>query len=216
MHLGDFEYDAVIFDCDGVLADSEPAWALAEADLCAAFRVAYTPEVAALTTGAGLEEAVALMLASAGDGVDLPRANDLMRDLANSLVPQSVQEIADARQCAMRLGSLVPVGVASNTEQPLLDRVLEGIGLAGVLQTVVSASDVAAPKPAPDVYLLAAERLEVRPGRAIVVEDSPTGAAAARAAGCLVVGFGENAPDADFVAPDHQALLKLLAGTDSF
>jgi len=175
LRLKGTDYHAVVFDCDGVLVDSEHAWGLAEAALCDAFDVEYTAAVASQTTGVGLKDAVSVLLAAAQHPVDLSYAYQLMRDLAEAHVPPATHPIPDAQRVVQLLGSLLPIGVASNSEQPLLDRILAKIGLADEFHAVVSASEVDAPKPAPDVYVLSAERLEVHPHHTIVVEDSHTG-----------------------------------------
>jgi len=83
----------------------------------------------------------------------------------------------------------VPKAVGSNAEPANIDFVLERLGLAPYFQVRVDGSQVDRPKPFPDIYLLAAERLAVRPGNCIVFEDSPTGVAAGVAAGMRVVGI---------------------------
>ena len=81
-----------------------------------------------------------------------------------------------------------PVALASNAERPNIDFVLDRAGLRPYFQVIVDGSQVARPKPAPDVYLRAARELGVPPRHCIVFEDSPVGAVAARAAGMRVVG----------------------------
>ena len=82
-----------------------------------------------------------------------------------------------------------PVAVASNTPGRLLRGALACAGLAGEVEVVVAADEVAEPKPSPDVYLRACELLGAPPSRSIALEDSPTGVAAARAAGMFVIGI---------------------------
>jgi len=83
----------------------------------------------------------------------------------------------------------VPKAVGSNAEPANIDFVLEGLGLAPYFQVRVDGSQVQRPKPFPDIYLLAADRLAVKPANCIVFEDSPTGVAAGVAAGMRVVGI---------------------------
>jgi beta-phosphoglucomutase-like phosphatase (HAD superfamily) len=90
----------------------------------------------------------------------------------------------------------MPRAVATSTRAPLAQRKLEAAGLLGYFDVVCTSSDVAHPKPAPDVYLLAAERLGVSPAQCLVLEDSPTGVRAALAAGMTVVQVP------DLLAPD--------------
>jgi beta-phosphoglucomutase len=81
-----------------------------------------------------------------------------------------------------------PVALATNAERPNIDFVLDGAGLRPYFQAIVDGSQVARPKPSPDVYLRAARELGVSPEQCIVFEDSPVGVAAARSAGMRVVG----------------------------
>lgn len=80
------------------------------------------------------------------------------------------------------------LGVASNSGRDWVEAVLEAAGFGGRFEVLVTADEVAAPKPAPDVYLRAAELLGSPPSETIALEDSPPGAAAARAAGAYVIG----------------------------
>ena len=82
-----------------------------------------------------------------------------------------------------------PIGLVSNSPLPFVERSLEIVGFEAIFDTVVSGHEVAAPKPAPDPYLEGCRRLGVEPRpRVIALEDSPTGVAAARAAGLTVIG----------------------------
>ncbi len=100
--------------------------------------------------------------------------------------------------------ALYPVAVASNTPSRLLRGALACAGIASLFEVVVAADDVTEPKPSPDVYLRACELLGAEPSRSIALEDSPTGVAAARAAGMFVLGVpsfpGVTLDAADIVA----------------
>lgn len=190
------EVTAVVFDFDGVLVDTAHGWAVAEAALCSAYGVEYTAELAGLTHGVGIEDATAVLTQDALSGRDLAAAVVLMRRLANLHVPTGARALTAAHDALALIGRHVPVAVASNSERELLVLLLEATGLAELVGTVVSASDVAAPKPAPDVYLAATDRLGSPPHTTLVVEDSSTGAAAAAAAGCPVAYLAPDTPGA--------------------
>jgi len=111
----------------------------------------------------------------------------------------------------------VPVAVASNSTRAILDRKMAAIGLGDVLQTWVSANDVAEGKPAPDIYEEAVRRLGVAPEQALAVEDSPAGSSAAEAAGMVVLGapHGHDEPLRSHYLVDSladPALTQLLRG----
>lgn len=204
------QIEAVVFDVDGVLLDTAAGWARTEEAFCAAHSVTYTPELAAGTHGTGLEDSVAVLTAGAPEQVDPAAAAELMRRLAEEHVPSDARPLEDTLEVIERLRERLPVAIASNSERPLLERLLEASGHAALVDVVVSASDVAAPKPAPDVYLAATERLGVSPAATLVVEDSATGAGAALAAGCAVVHF---APDDD-TPPLPQAVATIRGHRD--
>jgi len=101
------------------------------------------------------------------------------------------------------LKARTPVAVASNTPGRLVRGALACAGVAELFEIVVTADEVAEPKPSPDVYLRACELLGAAPAKSIALEDSPTGVAAARAAGMFVIGIpsfpGVTLDDADLV-----------------
>jgi beta-phosphoglucomutase-like phosphatase (HAD superfamily) len=86
-----------------------------------------------------------------------------------------------------RIGAVWPLGLASSSNRPLIEAVLEVTGLAPLFRATVSSEEVERGKPAPDVYLEAARRLAVEPRRCAAVEDSHSGIRAAKAAGMRVV-----------------------------
>lgn len=197
--LDDHPVEAVVFDFDGVLADTAHGWAVAEAALCAHYGLAYTQELAAATHGVGMDDAVRLLTAGLQPPVAKPEATALMRGLAAQHVPTHLTPMAGASAAVSALARHVPVAIASNTERPLLEQLVAALGLERVVREVVAATDVPSPKPAPDIYREAARRLGAAPEHTLAIEDSPTGGRAAAAAGCLVVAL--RLPDAPTV-PD--------------
>lgn len=218
------DLDAVVFDFDGVLADTGAGWARTEAGMRERYGLPYTPAVAEQTHGVGMLDSVRLLTADAPHPVDEEEALAAMRALAAEAVPAAARPFPGAREAVARIGEYVPVAIASNSERPMLEQLVDRLDLSGLVDAVVSASDVAAPKPAPDVYARAVTLLGADPARTLVVEDSATGAAAARAAGCRVwrlveadghdlgPGLGPHPDDgpAGVGAGDHAALLRRL------
>lgn len=189
LHLDGRRIEAAVFDFDGVLADTAAGWSRAEAALCENYGVDYTDALAAGTHGVGLADAVRALTAAVDPPVVHAEAVERLRDLADRYVPEDVQAVEGGVDAVRALARRVPVAIASNSERPLLEHLVRALGLGDTVSTVVSASDVAAPKPAPDVYREAARRLGAAPERTLAVEDSPTGGAAAHAAGCVVVAL---------------------------
>jgi len=183
--------DAVVFDNDGLLLDTESVWTRAEEDLFERRGLEFTPADKLKLVGTSAEIAGGILerrLAEPG------RAEELLEEL-NALVvaelEHGVEAMVGARELLERLREHgVPIGLVSNSPLRFVKRSIEIVGFQGHFDVVLSAHEVAAPKPAPDPYLEACRRLGVEPGPAVVaLEDSPTGVAAARAAGLTVIGI---------------------------
>jgi HAD superfamily hydrolase (TIGR01509 family) len=176
-------FEAVIFDCDGVLADSEWASAAAWQRTLENHDFQLSAEEFARfigTTDRDLAETFGPRLAIDPELI-LRNANDQLR----AILAGGLRAFDDAVGLLDRLD--VPVAVASNSDRWRLDAVLSAAGLGGRFQVSVGGDEVSQPKPAPDVYLRAAELLAVNPGACLVIEDSPTGIASAREAGMGVI-----------------------------
>jgi HAD superfamily hydrolase (TIGR01509 family) len=193
--------EAVVFDLDGVLIDSEQVWDEARRAL-AAERGRPWPDTASRD-----------MM-----GMSSPEWSRYMHDVVG--VPDSPEEISaevvrrldriyrerlpllpGAVEAVERLADRWPLGLASSSNRELIDLVLELSGLARHFRATVSSEEVASGKPAPDVYLEAARRLEVAPDRCAAVEDSENGILSAKAAGMRVLAI----PNPHF-PPSEQAL----------
>ena len=131
-----------------------------------------------------------------------PLGLELLELVERRLLEESTP-MPGASELVLELKGRVPIAVASNTPSHLVAGALECAGLAGHFDVVVTADQVAEPKPSPDVYLHACELLGVAPSRSIGLEDSPTGVAAVRAAGMYAIGIpsfpGVNLDAADLV-----------------
>jgi HAD superfamily hydrolase (TIGR01509 family) len=181
--------EAVFFDQDGVLVDSEGAWDAARR------------AIVAENGGRWKDGATRAMM-----GMSAPEWSRYVRDeLAVELAPEEISDRVVARLLAgyerslpllpgavdavRRIAARWPVGLASSANREVIDAVLAGSGLAGVFGATVSGEEVAHGKPAPDIYLEAARRLGVDPARSAAVEDSTNGLRSAAAAGMLVVAL---------------------------
>jgi HAD superfamily hydrolase (TIGR01509 family) len=182
--------DAVVFDNDGLLLDTESFWTRAEQDLFERRGIDFTP--------ADKRELVGTSAAIAGGVLEKRlgepgRAAQLIEELNVLVVAElehGVEAMIGARELLRELRRRgTPIGLVSNSPIAFVVRSLELAGFEGHFDVVLSAHEVAAPKPAPDPYLEACRRLGVEPGPGVVaLEDSPTGVAAARAAGLTVIG----------------------------
>ena len=182
--------DLVIFDCDGVLVDSEPITNLVIRDNLARHGLDLPlNEIIELFVGGTM---MGVMTTSRDMGATLPDGwlDEVYSEIFVALeehvsVIPGVPELLDSLD---RAG--IPYAVGSNGPHAKMDITLHRTGLTDRLNgRVVSREDVARPKPAPDVYLTAAKLAGVSPARCVVVEDSPSGARAGKAAGMMTLGF---------------------------
>jgi HAD superfamily hydrolase (TIGR01509 family) len=178
----------VVFDCDGVLVDSEHLSALAEVELLASFGV--TADAHALTHRFIGQTTVQMWRAlQAEHGLALPdNFRDWYEGRMTGIYHASLQAVPGIREALA--GLPVPASCASNSSRRMLREKLAITGLAPHFGArVYAADDVTEPKPAPDLYLLAAARAGVDPAACVVVEDSVAGTRSGLAAGMTVLGF---------------------------
>lgn len=198
---------AAVFDNDGLLLDTEEAWTRAEEKLFAGLGRRFTSEHKRSLIGSSRTLAAVkleAMLERPGEG------EELMDELLALVMEEALRGVAPRPGALDLLGRLsaagVPLAVASNSEREFVERALASAGLlpGGPFAAVVSANDVEHPKPAPDVYLEACNRLGVRPSEAIALEDTTIGVQAAAAAGMFVIAVpyfaGTRIPGAGLVA----------------
>jgi len=182
---------AVVFDCDGVLVDSEPHSAVAWVAALERYGHRATAADVAACTGLGYAATYA-HLAAVDPEVRLPSPEELAPEVQEALAvsfARGLRVFPDAAACVGALAfAAVPLAVASSSRRDRLDLTLAHSGLARYFQVTVAGDEVAHGKPAPDVYLVAAERLGMRPADCLAVEDSGHGAASATAAGMRVIG----------------------------
>jgi HAD superfamily hydrolase (TIGR01509 family) len=181
---------AVVFDNDGLLLDTESVWTRAEQDLFERRGLDFTAAHKRELVGTSAEIAGGILEARLGEQ---GRAGALIEELNELVVAElehGVEAMVGARDLLHTLRQRgTPLGLVSNSPLAFVERSLQIVGFHDRFDVVLSAHEVAAPKPAPDPYLEACRRLGVEPGPDVVaLEDSPTGVAAARAAGLTVIG----------------------------
>ena len=193
---------AVIFDNDGLTLDTEPAWTRAETALFARYGETFTMEHKRELLGtAPVDAAVKLerMLGRPGDELNVELYELVLEEVAAGVEPMPG---VVALLAALRAAG-VPVGLVSNSRRGFVERGLGAAGLGDAFAVIVTAEEVARPKPAADAYVAAAVALGAAPSECAVLEDSPTGLAAGRAAGALTIGvpsFPGMTLEADLVA----------------
>jgi HAD superfamily hydrolase (TIGR01509 family) len=180
---------AIVFDCDGVLVDSE----------IVASRVVATMIGDRVPGGMSFERFMHRFagqktedsLRELADETGAVFPEDFIQQIETAVDEALVAELEPIPDVARALASIdLPKAVASNSQFYRILQSLDRAGIRGMFEgRICSADHVARPKPAPDVYLLAAERLGVAPADCLAVEDSPTGVTAAKAAGMTVIGF---------------------------
>ncbi len=186
--LYSWQPQAVVFDCDGLLMDTEPCWTVAETELFARRGLPFGLEQKAFVIGKSLPAAaagLAELFGAPGAGSDI--AAELL-ELVAEVVGSSAVAMPGARSVVDAAAAAVPIAVASNSPRALLEAALVRGGFTGTFPVSIAADEIDRPKPAPDMYLRACELLRVAPADTLAFEDSMTGLRSARAAGLRVVG----------------------------
>ncbi len=184
-------FDAVIFDMDGVLIDSEPLWRRAEREVFGTVGIELTEANCRLTMGLRTSEVVDYWYErQPWSPADLPTLARRIDSKVAELIESEGEALPGARVLPARLrGEGFQVGLATSSAPLIIDAVLRRLGLETTFEVRCSALDDPRGKPAPDVYLRAAHALGVAPGRCVAIEDSMAGVRSARAAGMFVVAI---------------------------
>ncbi|MBB4702417.1 HAD family hydrolase [Sphaerisporangium siamense] len=198
-------HDAVVFDCDGTLVDTETAWNDAYRDLFARYGVPLDPVARTRLVGlqlAELGEELAYLLGRPAPPEELGRAvYEMVCD--GTTAPGTIVPMPGAVELVTALHGTRPLAIATNTPVEIVTGYLRRAGIHDAFDAVVDFAAAGAAKPSPLPYLRACAELGVHPGRAIAVEDSRNGTVAARAAGMFVVGVPSHPEiglEADLVA----------------
>jgi HAD superfamily hydrolase (TIGR01509 family) len=186
--------EAVIFDLDGVLIDSEAVWGAAREQLVRERGGSWRPEAVRDMMGMSSPEWSRYIHDRLGVAMAPAQiAREVVQRLER-LYRERLPLIAGAREAVEALASRWRLGLASSANRPIIELVLELADMRRLFAVTVSAEEVARGKPSPDVYLEAARRLGAAPSRCAAVEDSTNGLRAASAAGMLVIAI----PNRDF------------------
>ncbi|HTT53370.1 MAG TPA: HAD family phosphatase [Streptosporangiaceae bacterium] len=179
--------EAVIFDLDGVLIDSEPVWEDVRRQVVAEFGGQWAADTQRRLMGMSTGEWASYL--SRGLGVQLPP--DQVATVVTGRMAARYREhlplLPGAVQAVERLSAHWPLGLASSAPLSLIDTVLNASALRPYFAAAMSTEQVPAGKPAPDIYLAVAARLGQPPAACAAVEDSANGLRSAAAAGCQVI-----------------------------
>ncbi|MCY7419188.1 MAG: HAD family phosphatase [Chloroflexi bacterium] len=204
-------WQAVCFDRDGLLVDTEPIWMDAKEVLFERYGIGFDAADHSAVFGTSEVQSAAYFARRMG----LPAsATERIRVEYLDIVVQKLDTDIPVQPGALELiASLrgrVPIALATNTRRPIAEMVLRRVGLSSAFDAMAT-SDETQPKPAPHLYLLACERLGIAPGSAVGLEDSPTGVRAVKAAGMYCIAV-PSAPDTDVSPADEirGSLLELI------
>jgi HAD superfamily hydrolase (TIGR01509 family) len=181
--------EAVVFDLDGVLLDSEQVWDEAREQLAKERGGRWHDQAQKDMMGMSSTEWSRYM----HERIGLPEPpEEINREVVERLAAtyrEHLPALPGAKEAVERLAARWPLGLASSSNRELIDLALELLGVKQLFAATVSSEEVARGKPAPDVYLEAARRLGVAAARAAAVEDSHNGILAAKAAGMRVLAI---------------------------
>jgi HAD superfamily hydrolase (TIGR01509 family) len=182
-------FEAIVFDMDGVLLDSEPLHYAALRSVLGAEGVTYSSTENEEFIGSTVEHLFSTLMRRYTLRRSMPEYIDLydaavLNVLATPRAPAAgVQELLTA---ADKLG--VRLALASSSRRAWIDATLRAIGLPTTFEVIVSGDDVTRGKPDPEIYLQAAARLGLKADRCLAIEDAPNGVLSARRAGMPVIG----------------------------
>jgi HAD superfamily hydrolase (TIGR01509 family) len=165
----------------------------------------YRPEWDEDLRGRSIDDVAARLATVIAEPAALLHREYVARAIA--AVRSQAHSLPGATKLVAALSSRVPVGVASNAPRAWLAASLAAVGLTSLLPTSIAGDEVTSPKPAPEIYLAVCARLGVSPHSALAIEDSPTGVAAAKAAGLITLAVTRTpiAADADMTLSSLQS-----------
>jgi HAD superfamily hydrolase (TIGR01509 family) len=181
--------EAVVFDLDGVIIDSEHVWDEARRELAAERGGRWHERASRDMMGMSSPEWSRYMHDVIGLSEPPEEINEEVVHRLDELYRRELPLLGGAVEAVERLAAHWPLGLASSSNRELIDLVLELSGVAQDFRATVSSEEVARGKPAPDVYLEAARRLGVAPERCAAIEDSENGIRSAKAAGMRILAI---------------------------
>ena len=181
--------EAVVFDLDGVIVESEEIWDDVRERYVRERGGRYDAEAQRAMMGMSSTEWSRFIHEELGVEATPAEINADVVELMAARYRAELPLVPGAREAVERIAAVFPLGLASSSNRPLIDEVLALAQLAELFRATVSSEEVARGKPAPDVYLEAARLLGAEPEQCAAVEDSHAGIASAKAAGMRVVAI---------------------------
>ena len=215
--------EAVVFDLDGVLIETEEVWDAVREGYVRDHGGRWPPQATTAMMGMSSPEWARYLAEELGVPLDPEVIGREVLDRVTARYAESLPVVDGAVAVVREVAGRWPLGLASSSNRPLIDLVLDRLGLTACFRVTVSSEEVPRGKPAPDVYLAAAAGLGAAPAGCAAVEDSSNGLLAAAAAGMRVLAVPNRrfppAPEALRVAdaivaalPEVPAALRRLAG----
>jgi HAD superfamily hydrolase (TIGR01509 family) len=179
--------EAVLFDMDGLLVDTEPLWLETETEVMARLGASWTEQDQERLLGGSMERTVGYLLAKATRPAP---PGEVARWMIEGMLKRAAEGRLVIRPGARELltevaAAAIPYALVTSSQREFANAVLAGTGFR--FPVTVCGDDVTVTKPAPDPYLLAAKLLDADPANCVALEDSPNGVASATSAGCHVI-----------------------------
>jgi HAD superfamily hydrolase (TIGR01509 family) len=191
--------EAVVFDLDGLLLDTEQVWDEVREALTRERGGRWHDRAQSDMMGMSSTEWSQYMHDVLGLSEPPDELNRLVVERMQDRYRERLPVVDGAVEAVRRIGARWPLGLASSSNRPLIDLALERMGVSDLFQATVSSEEVGRGKPAPDVYLEVARRLGVRPENVVAIEDSASGIRSAKSAGMRVIAI----PNPHFPPPEE-------------
>jgi beta-phosphoglucomutase family hydrolase len=180
------EADALIFDLDGTLIDSMPLHFEAWCKVTQEYRLPFTKERFYQLGGVPTYETLIILSNEAGKRIDLQAATTMKESLFESFLPE-IKPIKTIVDIVKAYSGIKPLAVATGSNRVHAEEALTQLSLMSYFDAVVTSDDIVNPKPAPDVFLLAAKNLEMNPAKCVGFEDTDLGLQSIKSAGMAAV-----------------------------